>query len=104
MGPEIFWSPAFVIVGVLAVGGWIYTTRLRIKHGYPLEDSWGRKVEPKVGLEVNERLRLLDTENAKLRAEVASLKDRTAVLERIVTDGAQRLDREIDALRTGPVN
>jgi len=45
-----------------------------------------------------------DVENDRLRGEVHQLKDRIAVLERIVTDGDRNrgiaLEREIDALRT----
>ena len=49
--------------------------------------------------ETTERLRLLATENARLAAEVGSLKDRIAVIERIATDSPSRLAHEIDALR-----
>ena len=42
-------------------------------------------------------------ENAQLRAELGAVKDRLATIERIVTDGAYRLDREIETLR-GPAN
>jgi len=52
---------------------------------------------------VVERLRLVSQENAQLRAELGSIKDRLANVERIVTDGAYRLDREIEVLR-GPAN
>lgn len=40
-------------------------------------------------------------ENARLRDEVRSLKERVQVLERVVTDaeGSVRLDREIESLR-----
>ena len=45
-----------------------------------------------------------DAEADRLRGEVHQLKDRIAVLERIVTDGDRNrglaLEREIDALRT----
>ena len=37
-------------------------------------------------------------ENAQLRAELGSVKDRLETIERIVTDQPQRLSREIDAL------
>jgi hypothetical protein len=50
-----------------------------------------------------ERIKLLSQENAQLRAELGSIKDRLANVERIVTDGAHSLDREIEALR-GPRN
>ena len=50
-----------------------------------------------------ERIRLLSQENAQLRAEIGSMKDRLAVVERIVTDESHQLTREIERLR-GPAN
>ncbi|HMM26635.1 MAG TPA: hypothetical protein PKA36_17740 [Pseudoxanthomonas mexicana] len=46
-----------------------------------------------------ERVKLISQENAQLRAELGSVKDRLAVVERIVTDEGHRLEREIEALR-----
>jgi hypothetical protein len=96
-------APVAVILGVLGIGGWVLTTWLRIKHGYPLENSWGKAVYPRTTDETAERIKLLSGENAQLRAELSAIKDRLATVERIVTDGAYRLDREIDALRS-PAN
>ena len=45
-----------------------------------------------------ERIKLLTGENAQLRAELGSIKDRLETIERIVTDQPRRLAREIDAL------
>jgi hypothetical protein len=42
---------------------------------------------------------LLTGENAQLRAEVGSLKDRLETLERIATDQPSKLAREIEALQ-----
>lgn len=92
-------APIVTILGVLAVGGWVFTTWLRIKHGYPLENSWGKAIYPKTSEEAMERVKLLSQENAQLRAELGSVKDRLAVIERIVTDEAGRLSHEIEALR-----
>lgn len=86
-------------IGLLGVGGWIYTTRLRIKNGYPLENSWGKAIYPKTSTEEMERIKLLSQENAQLRAELGAIKDRLANVERIVTDEAHGLNREIEALR-----
>ena len=96
-------APVAALVGLTAVGGWIFTTWLRIKNGYPLENSWGKSVYPQRNEETVERVKLLSSENAQLRAELSAIKDRLVVVERIVTDGSYRLDREIDALR-GPAN
>ena len=89
------WATA--IVGI-TVGGWVFTTWLRIKNGYPLETSWGRPLHPQTDNEAKERIKLLTTENAQLRAELGSVKDRLETIERIVTDQPLRLAKEIDQL------
>jgi hypothetical protein len=92
-------APLIAILGVLAIGGWIVTTWMRIKHGYPLDGAWGQTVYPRNSEETLERVKLISTENAQLRAELGSIKDRLATVERIVTDDSHRLSQEIDALR-----
>src|SRR5688572_21960555 len=92
-------APLVGMLGVLAIGGWILTTWLRIKHGYPLDGAWGQAIYPKAGDEAIERIKLLSSENAQLRAELGSIKDRLATVERIVTDDSHRLSQEIEALR-----
>ena len=99
--PWIIGGGMFIVGG--AIAGWVFTTWLRIKHGYPLENSWGKAIHPQVTNEAKERIALLTGENAQLRAELGSVKDRLATVERIVTDGSLRLDREIEQLR-GPGN
>ncbi|MGL3820053.1 hypothetical protein [Sphingopyxis sp. R3-92] len=92
-------SPAAVIIALLAIGGWVFTTWLRVKNGYPLDGAWGQAVYPKTSDEAMERVKLVSQENAQLRAELGSVKDRLAVIERIVTDEGHRLSHEIEALR-----
>ncbi|WP_332817906.1 hypothetical protein [Sphingopyxis sp.] len=92
-------SPAAVIIAILAIGAWVFTTWLRVKNGYPLDGAWGQAVYPKTSDEAMERVKLISQENAQLRAELGSAKDRLAVVERIVTDEAGRLSHEIEALR-----
>src|ERR687894_3022692 len=94
---ELF--PFISIMVVLFVGGWVMTTWMRIKNGYPLETSWGKAIYPQKNDELVERIKLLSSENAQLRAELGSLKDRMANVERIVTDDSHRLTQEIEALR-----
>src|ERR687894_755499 len=94
---ELF--PLIVVIASVGVIGWVVTTWLRIKHGYPLENSWGKAIYPKTGDEAMERIKLLSAENAQLRAELGSIKDRLANVERIVTDDSHRLTQEIEALR-----
>ncbi len=93
-------APLLAIVGLAAVGGWIFTTWLRVKHGYPLDGAWGQAIYPKTSDEAMERIKLLSTENAQLRAELGSIKDRMATVERIVTDDSHRLTNEIESLRS----
>jgi hypothetical protein len=90
--------PFIAIIVGLAVGGSLLSTWLKIKNGYPLSNSWGMPLHPKKDGETAERIRLLTTENAQLRAELGSIKDRLATLERIATDQPSRLARDIDAL------
>ena len=90
--------PLVALIVTVGVGGWVFTTWLRIKNGYPLETSWGIPVHPKTDRESAERIKLLTTENAQLRAEIGAVKDRLETVERIVTDQPSRLVREIDAL------
>src|ERR1044072_6935320 len=88
-----------MVIGLASVLGWVFTTWLRIKHGYPLDGAWGQSVYPKNSDETIERVKLLSSENAQLRAELGSVKDRLANVERIVTDDSHRLTQEIEALR-----
>lgn len=96
---ELMTEPLFLLVGLGAIGGWVFTTWLKVRHGYPLEGSWGQTLKPIAGEQAMERLKLVTAENAQLGAELAALKDRVAVLERIATDRGQRLAAEIDTLR-----
>ncbi len=91
--------PVAALIAVLAIGGWVVTTWLRVKHGYPLDGAWGQSVYPKSSDEQMERIKLLSQENAQLRAELGAIKDRLGNVERIVTDEAHSLNREIEALR-----
>lgn len=91
--------PMIAIITVVGVLGWVLTTWMRIKNGYPLESSWGKAIYPVRNEEMVERVKLLSTENAQLRAEMGSIKDRLATIERIVTDDSHRLTQEIEALR-----
>ncbi len=86
-------------IGIASISaGWVITTWMRIRHGYPLESGWGKPMYPK-STESEERVKLLTQENAQLRAEVGSMKDRLVNVERIVTDRGYHLTGEIDRLR-----
>ncbi len=92
-------------VGIIAISiGWVATTWMRVKNGYPLESQWGKSLYPKTDQEAVERVKLLTNENAELRAEIGSMKDRLANVERIVTDDSHRLTQEIEQLRDKRTN
>ena len=103
-----FWMAvgwAIAAVAAVSIGGIfaaVHNTRLKIKHGYPLEGMWGQSLKPAVTTEAMERVKLLTQENAQLRAEIGSMQDRLIVVERIVTDGGYRLGHEIERLRDEP--
>jgi hypothetical protein len=90
--------PIMAVAIILGVGGSLLHTWLRIKNGYPLQNGWGMPLHPKNDRESQERIRLLTTENAQLRAEIGSLKDRMETIERIITDQPSKLAQEIDRL------
>ena len=91
-------------IGIVAISaGWVLTTWMRIKNGYPLDGVWGQAVYPKTDQEAVERVKLLSQENAQLRAELGSVKDRLANVEKIIVDDSHKLRSEIEALR-GPSN
>ncbi|WP_443018081.1 hypothetical protein [Sphingomonas sp. 37zxx] len=71
---------------------------IKAKHGYPLEDEDGHTVH-RIGPDTDRKIALLSTENERLTGQVSRLEERIAVLERIATDPAERLGRDIDALR-----
>ncbi|PKP65294.1 MAG: hypothetical protein CVT85_07035 [Alphaproteobacteria bacterium HGW-Alphaproteobacteria-7] len=87
------------VLGVAGILTSFQTTRMKIKNGYPLEGMWGQSLKPGSDAQNAQRVTLLTQENAELRAELGSLKDRMANVERIVTDGGYHLGAEIDALR-----
>ncbi len=96
-------APFFAVLAMMLPVCWVIVTRMKIKNGYPLENAWGKAIYPKSSDEQVERVKLLSQENAQLRAELGAIKDRLAVVERIVTDDTHNLNREIENLR-GKVN
>src|ERR1051325_7480073 len=91
--------PFVAVIVVVSVGGALLNNWLKIKNGYPLSNSWGLPMHPKkMDQETAERIRLLTSENAQLRAELGSIKARVETLGRIATDQRTKLAREIDSL------
>jgi hypothetical protein len=94
-----FHGPDFILAIIaMSTAGWIVTTWIRARHGYPVEGEWGgmsNKNDPKAARQIE----LLSNENEQLTGKVTRLEDRIAVLERIATDKPTRLSAEIDGLR-----
>ena len=96
-------APAIALPCIAIAIGWVLTTWIRVKNGYPLDGAWGQAVYPKTSSQELERIKLLSQENAQLRAELGSIKDRLANVERIVTDSGYQLTHQIEALRIDSV-
>ena len=93
-------GPEFVVLIILiSTMGWIANTWIRARHGYPVENEWSGVTHKQDSPESGHRFELLTSENAGMKAQMARLEDRIAVLEQIATDPAQRTAREIESLR-----
>ncbi|MBX9813512.1 MAG: hypothetical protein A4S12_02515 [Proteobacteria bacterium SG_bin5] len=94
-------SPGQIFVlAIIAMStfGWVITSWIRAKHGYPIENEWSG-ISTKIDPAADRKIELLSTENEKLAGQISRLEERIAVLERIATDPAERVSRQIDALR-----
>lgn len=96
----MFGGNGFVVAIILiSTMGWVITSWIRAKHGYPVSDEWGGAVGKQDGPDAGRQIELLSTENEGLKGQVSRLEERIAVLERIATDPAERTAREIENLR-----
>lgn len=95
-----FAGPNFVL-SIIAMSfiGWIVTTAIRAKHGYPVENEWGGTITKDGGIELKRQNEILERENEQMRGKLGGMEERLAVLERIATDAPARLTAEIDKLR-----
>lgn len=92
-----FGGPIFVIAIVaISTIGWVMTTAIRARHGYPVEGEWGGVIH-RHGQD--DATKALTAENEQLKATVGRLEERLKVLERIATDPSRQLADEIDNLR-----
>jgi hypothetical protein len=68
-----FGGPAFVLAIIaMCYIGWIITTAIRARHGYPLEGEWGGNVEKRdPGLQRQNEI--LERENEMLRSKMGRL-------------------------------
>ena len=95
------WGGPFFVIAIVAIstGGWLLSTWIRAKHGYPIENEWSGMVEKPGSVDAVRKIELLTSENDRLKGQVGRLEERLAVLERIATDPAERTAREIENLR-----
>ncbi|MEO5494713.1 MAG: hypothetical protein ABIR08_11900 [Sphingomonas sp.] len=94
------------VLAIIAMGiiGGIIKMSIKAKHGYPLEDRSDRRNRLRGGggddIEAQRKIELLSSENERLTRQIGRLEERLRVLERIATDPAERVAREIDELRS----
>ena len=97
-----FGGTTFVLAIIaLSIGGWMFTTWIRARHGYPIENEWGGTVH-RTDPDADRKIALLTDDNAKLAGQVSRLEERISVLERIATETngqAAQLADQIDRLR-----
>ena len=88
---------AWFVIAIVAIStiGWVLTTAIRARHGYPIENEWGGTV----GAASDREEKALLAENAQLKTKVERLEERLQVLERIATDPSRQLSDEIEKLR-----
>lgn len=89
-----------VTIIIMSTLGWIATSWIRAKHGYPLENEWSGVVYKEERPESARQVELLTSENATLKAQLSRVEERLAVLEQIATDPAERTAIQIENLRS----
>lgn len=89
---------SIVSIVLVCTGGWLINNWIRARHGYPLENDWGGKIERSDNTETHR----LKAENKALHEKLDAMQDRMIVLEKIVTDRGYSLSAEIEALRDVP--
>lgn len=95
-------GPEFVIAIIaISTAGWVLTSWIRARHGYPLENEWSGTTS-REGPAAERKIELLTRENERLIGQIGRLEERLSVLERIATDPAERTAREIENLRHKP--
>jgi hypothetical protein len=96
----MFEGPTFVIALIaISTFGWVATSWIRARHGYPIENEWSGLAHKGESPEARRKIELLTNENEDLKGKMSRLEERLAVLERIATDPATRTAHEIERLR-----
>ena len=96
------WGGPEFVLAIIAIStfGWLASSWIRAKHGYPIENEWVGMSYKEDRAEEARQSALLAEENAGLKAQVSRIEERLAVLERLATDPAERTAREIEHLRS----
>lgn len=94
------WGGPNFVLAIIAIStiGWVATSWIRARNGYPVEGEWGGSVS-KSDPDAERKIALLSSENARIAGQVSRLEERIAVLERIATDAPSRLTAEIERLK-----
>lgn len=98
------WGGPEFVLAIIAIStlGWVVSTWIRARHGYPIENEWTGMTYKEDVAEQTRQAALTAEENARLKAQISRLEERMAVLEKIATDPAERTAREIEQLRNHP--
>ena len=96
IGANVLVIAAIIVMSTL---GWIATSWIRARHGYPVENEWSGMAYKGEQPESARQVALLTSENAALKAQLVKVEERLAVLERITTDPAESTARQIEQLR-----
>ena len=86
----MFWMLIFALTLAFVVAGLVLTL-LKVQAGFRAPDQVQRLSDPEMDA--------IRAENDELKRRVAELTERLTVLERIATDPAERVSREIEELR-----
>ena len=87
-----FWTFVLVI-SIVSIAGGVINTWIKARHGYPIEGEGSGSRMSKGKVEA------ICAENAQLKERLAEVTERLAVLERLATDPAERVSRQIEELR-----
>ena len=96
------WGGPEFVIAIIAIStfGWLASTWIRARHGYPVENEWSGIAEhpDSVRMAESRKMELLSSENDGLKTQIGQLEERLKVLERIATDPSRELASEIDKL------
>lgn len=95
------WGGPEFVIAIVAIStiGWLISTWIRARHGYPIENEWSGMSHRGDRPESSRKVALLTQENERLTGQVSRLEERIATLERIATDPAERTARDIEQLQ-----